>query len=283
MTDAVDGNANTTGDISGKVVQAHTVNHMYVGDPQQKPPRLARAVIVIGVVVALAVAVVVAVYLQKDGEQQAATPTTSVATSPSSVSTTEPAASSAPVAPVVVGTGTLPTGGPGQPVQRQQQTAQPTVAPPLPQPTGPAKPATDGPGYLVPAGNDQRAADFYQNSWNDVVMWERHPANDSTSFQPFWAREFSDANPAVFRIRNQRGNLCMEPVDQENFGEHIKANACSWGNNAQLWQTLNTTQLAHVASGRCLGTANGGTYENGTWLIVSLCSGSDDQKWRITR
>ncbi|MCP2243070.1 RICIN domain-containing protein [Lentzea aerocolonigenes] len=145
------------------------------------------------------------------------------------------------------------------------------------------KPANDGPGYLVPAGDDRRAVDFYQNDWNDVVMWERHPSSDTTSFQPYWVREFSDASPTSFRIRNERANLCMEPVYQQNFGEHIKANSCSWSNDAQLWQTTNTTQLAHVASGRCLGTANDGSYADGTWLIVSLCSGRDDQKWRIAR
>ena len=134
-----------------------------------------------------------------------------------------------------------------------------TLVPPPspPPPPAPAKPATDGPGY--------------------------HPASDGTSFQPFWAREYSDSNHGVFRIRNQRGNLCMEPVFQENFGEHIKANACSWGNDAQLWQVVNTDQLAHVTSGRCLGTANDGSYADGTWLIASLCTGREDQKWRIAR
>ncbi|MFC3894205.1 hypothetical protein ACFOWZ_22230 [Lentzea rhizosphaerae] len=54
------------------------------------------------------------------------------------------------------------------------------------------KPANDGPGYLVPVSDDLRAADFYQNDWND-------------------------------------------------------------------------------------------SYADGTWLVVSLCSGRDDQKWRIAR
>ncbi|MCX2953424.1 RICIN domain-containing protein [Lentzea sp. NEAU-D7] len=282
MTDAVDGSANTThGDISGTVVQAHSVGSVVVGEQRKAPSRLGRAAIVIGVVVALAVAVVVAVHLKKAGGQQASA-NAPVSTPPLlSTATTTAEGSSPATATSAVTAGPVPTG--------DRRTVKPVpvpttlVPPPPPPPPGPTKPATDGPGYLVPAGNDQRAADFYENSWNDVVMWERHPPGDDTSFQPFWAREFSDSNHAVFRIRNQRGNLCMEPVFQENFGEHIKANACSWSNDAQLWQVVNASQLAHVASGRCLGTANDGSYDNGTWLIVSLCTGRADQKWRIAR
>lgn len=281
MTDAVDGNANTThGDISGMVVQANSVGSVHVGEQRRPPSRLARAAIVIGVVAALGAAAVVAVYLKKDDGQQASTNPPVSAPPLLSAATTVLGSSSA----------TATTAVAVVPVQTDRPTVKPVpapttlVVPPPPPPVpGPAKPATDGPGYLVPAGNDQRAADFYQNSWNDVVMWERHPASDGTSFQPFWAREFSDSNHGVFRIRNQRGNLCMEPVFQEDFGEHIKANACSWGNDAQLWQVVNTNQLAHVTSGRCLGTANDGSYADGTWLIVSLCTGRDDQKWRIAR
>ncbi|MFD4640399.1 ricin-type beta-trefoil lectin domain protein [Lentzea sp. NPDC058436] len=279
MTDAVDGNANTIqGDNKGTSVQAQTMRDVYLPGSGKKSSLLARAAIVLGVVAALTVAVAAAVYLKND--DQPAAPATTVVSAPPSLATTTPAPSP-PTSTSDVTTGTVPTGVPRTtaPPPRPTTVAQP--APPAPQPA-PVKPATDGPGYLVPAGNAQRAADFYQNSWNDVVMWERHPASDGTSFQPFWAREFPDANPSVFRIRNQRGNLCMEPVYQENFGEHIKANACSWGNDAQLWQTVNTSQVAHVASGRCLGTANG-SYDNGTWLIASLCTGSDDQKWRISR
>lgn len=276
MTEAGEHHANSTqGDISGTVLQAQSVRDVYLPGSGTSS-HLTRAAIVLGVVAALTVAVVAAVYLKND-EQPAAT--TTVVSTPPSLSTDTPAPPSSSSTRAVQ-TGTVPTGAPRTTAPPPRPTTA-APAPPAPQPA-PVKPATDGPGYLVPAGNAQRAADFYENSWNDVVMWDRHPASDSTSFQPFWAREFSDANPAVFRIRNQRGNLCMEPVVQENFGEHIKANACSWGNDAQLWQTVNTSQIAHVTSGRCLGTANG-SFENGTWLIVSLCAGSDDQKWRITR
>lgn len=279
MTDAVDGNANTThGDNSGTIVQAHSV---YLGGRKKLPP-WTRAAIVVGVVVALAVSAVVAVYLKQDAGRQAATdPPVSTPPLLSTATTTRGSSSATATSAVVV-----------VPVQTDRPTVKPVPAPttlavppppPLAPGPGPVKPATDGPGYLVPAGNDQKAADFYQNSWNDVVVWERHPPGDGTSYQPFWAREFSDANHGVFRIRNQRGNLCMEPVFQENFGEHIKANACSWSNDAQLWQVVNTDQLAHVTSGRCLGTANDGSYADGTWLIVSLCTGRDDQKWRIAR
>ncbi|MFD9702180.1 RICIN domain-containing protein [Lentzea sp. NPDC059081] len=279
MTDAADSSNTAHGDNSGYFVQAGQVRDINVGGV----PLVVR---VAAVVAALAVLAVLGVIVfRQDDPQQAAVTTSSSATTapPSSSTTTAPGSSSAPADVVVQGTGTLQTAGPRPPTQRQQ-TTQPTVAPPVPAPaTGPVKPATDGPGYLVPLSTDQRAADFYQNEWNDVVMWERHQPGDQTSFQPFWAREFSDANPEVFRLRNQRGNLCMEPVFQDGFGEHIKANACSWGNNAQLWQTLSTNQFAHVSSSKCLGTASDGSYANGTWLIVSLCSGSADQKWRIAR
>ncbi|GGN20759.1 hypothetical protein GCM10011609_72480 [Lentzea pudingi] len=279
MTDAVDGNANTThGDNSGTIVQAHSV---YLGGRKKLPP-LARAAIVIGVVVVLAVSVVVAVYLKQDAGQQAATDPPASTPPLLSTATTARSSSSATATSAVVVVPVRTDRPTVKPVPAPTTLAVPPPPPPAPGP-GPVKPATDGPGYLVPAGNDQRAADFYQNSWNDVVMWERHPASDGTSYQPFWAREFSDADHGVFRIRNQRGNLCMERVHQENFGEHIKANACSWGNDAQLWQVVNTHQLAHVTSGRCLGTANDGSYADGTWLIVSLCTGRDDQKWRIAR
>ncbi|MGW6447984.1 RICIN domain-containing protein [Lentzea sp. NPDC055074] len=282
MTDAVDGGSNTTnGDNGGVIVQANSVGTVNVGEQRKKPSHAARWLIALGVVVALAVAATVAVYLKKtDGQQAAAAPpvstppllSTALTTSGASPGTTTSALTAGPLPPD--GRTTV------KPVPVPTTLAPP---PPPPPPPGPTKPATDGPGYLVPAGNDQRAADFYQNSWNDVVMWERHPPSDGTSFQPFWAREFSDANHGVFRVRNQRSNLCMEPVYQEDFGEHIKANACSWSNDAQLWQVVNTDQLAHVTSGRCLGTANDGSYANGTWLIVSLCTGRDDQRWRIAR
>ncbi|HEX7302816.1 RICIN domain-containing protein [Lentzea sp.] len=273
-----DGRNTAHGDNKGYLVQADQVRDIHLG----VVPLVVRVAAVVAAVAVLAVLGVL-VFRDDDPQSAAATTSSTTATAPlPSATTTAPGSSSAP-AVVVAGTDAAPTAGPRQPTQRQQ-TTQPTAAPPVPVPaTGPVKPATDGPGYLVPAGNDQRAADFYQNEWNDVVMWERHPSGDATSFQPFWAREFSDANPAVFRLRNQRGNLCMQPVFQENFGEHVKAAACSWSENAQLWQAQGTNQFAHVTSGKCLGTANDGSYADGTWLIVSLCSGRDDQKWRIAR
>ncbi|GHH53062.1 RICIN domain-containing protein [Lentzea cavernae] len=279
MTEAGEHTENSAdGDNRGNLLQARTVRDVYFPGSGKRLSLLARAAIVLGVAAALTVAVVAAVYLKNDG-QPAATTTTVAAPPTLSTAATSPS-SGTTVTPTVV-TSTVTTLEPRTTAPPSRPTTVPAPQPPAPAP-GPVKPATDGPGYLVPVGNAQRAADFYQNSWNDVVMWERHPSSDGTSFQPFWAREFSDANPAVFRIRNQRGNLCMEPVFQENFGEHVKANACSWSNDAQLWQTVNTSQVGHVASGRCLGTANG-SYDDGTWLIASLCTGSADQKWRIAR
>ncbi|MET9229735.1 RICIN domain-containing protein [Lentzea sp. NPDC003310] len=277
MTDAGEHHANSThGDNSGMVVQARD---LYIGG-RRTPSRLVRAGIVIGVVVALAAAAIAALYLREDGGQQAAADPSVSAPPLLSTATTTPGTSSGTTTPP-------PAPGPfttGAPIVKPVPVPTTLVPPqPPPPPPGPTKPATDGPGYLVPAGNDQKAADFYQNSWNDAVMWERHPPSDGTSFQPFWAREFSDADHSAFRIRNQRGNLCMEPVYQENFGEHVKANACNPSNDAQLWRVVNTDQFAHVTSGRCLGTANSGSYENGTWLIASLCTGSADQRWRIAR
>jgi hypothetical protein len=61
----------------------------------------------------------------------------------------------------------------------------------------------------------------------------------------------------------------------------VVANVCSWANEAQLWRSQNTTQYASVKFGACLGVANNGSYVNGTWLYLALCSGTPDQHWRV--
>ncbi|MFD5829995.1 RICIN domain-containing protein [Lentzea sp. NPDC060358] len=276
MTDADQTTNTVSGDVSGTPVQIGDVGRDVNITTYERRPYVLFGVIAAAVVV---VSLLVVVADLSDGTKSAE----GGSSSPPLASVPLSSAATTSAAVIVAGTTAPPAVLTAKPVQQQPHQPQPQPQPTVPPQPVDRKPVTDGPGYLVPAGNDQRAADFYQNEWNDVVMWERHPPGDATSYQPFWAREFSDANPAVFRLRNQRGNLCMEPVFQDGFGEHVKAGACSWSNDAQLWQAQNTTQFAHVASGRCLGTANDGSYADGTWLIVSLCSGRDDQKWRIAR
>ena len=91
-------------------------------------------------------------------------------------------------------------------------------------------------------------------------------------------REFSD-DPGVFRIHNEQVNRCLEPVNDPERGDHVVANVCS-GTEAQLWRAK-TTQYASVKFGGCLSVANNGSYDNGTWLYITNCTGTPDQHWRV--
>ncbi|KJK53275.1 hypothetical protein UK23_01015 [Lentzea aerocolonigenes] len=177
------------------------------------------------------------------------------------------------IAAVVVAVVVANLGGDGK---SPDAAAPPTVATRQQQPT---RPANDGPGYLVPSDQAQKAIDFYDNEFHDAVMWDRHPPDTNASHQPHWVREFS--GPGVFRLRNVPADRCLEPV-REGRGDHVVANVCS-GAESQLWRTWNTAQFASVPSGGCLAALDG-SYDNGTWLHVTTCTvGRPDQQWSVVR
>ena len=251
--------ANTTsGNVDGTVVQAHDVgrdvNITNYGSPQRSV--LLRVAAVAGAVL-LALLVVVANLGSANKPADVSVRSSStppLASTPSSTAVTTSASTPAATTRQPAVAAAQPPPPRPQPPQTQQQ-QQPTVPPP---PTY-TKPANDGPGYLLPSNNDQKAIDFYDNQHHDAVMWDRHPPGTDPSYQPHWVREYSDTAAGVFRIRNEQVNRCLEPVSDPERGDHVVANVCSWGNEAQLWRNQNATQYASVKFGACLGVANNGS------------------------
>jgi hypothetical protein len=270
--------ANTTsGDIDGTVVQAREVGGDVNITNYAAPKRsLLRLTAVAGAVV---VASLVVVANLGSGTKPVHLGTSS--SPPPLASTPSPP----PVTPVATPVTTPPV--PAVVVQPPRPPARTSPPPPPPQPTTvPSQPTyprppDDGPGYLLPSNSDEKAIDFYDNQHHDAVVWDRHPPGTEPSYQPHWVREFTGTG--AFRIRNEQVNRCLEPVRDPERGDHVVANVCAWGAEAQWWRSQNNTQYASVKFGACLGVANNGSYANGTWLLITLCSGTPDQNWRVVR
>ncbi|MET9629842.1 ricin-type beta-trefoil lectin domain protein [Lentzea sp. NPDC006480] len=260
MTDAT----NSTGNVEGAAVQIGTVGrdlNINYGTPPKRPLLLRVAAVVVAVVVALLVLV---------SNLGTARRPSDVIAAPSST----PPLASVPSTTAVPVTTQPPVVPRPQPPKPPPPTA--TQQPAIQQPADP-KPANDGPGYLLPSDNDQKAIDFYDNEFHDAVMWDRHPPGTDPSYQPHWVREFTGAD--VFRIRNEQVNRCLEPVS-DGRGDHVVAKVCS-GAESQLWRTQNAVQFASVSFGGCLAAVDG-SYNNGNWLHITNCTaGRPDQRWRV--
>ncbi len=265
---------NTAGNVDGEAVQVGTVG----GDVtiNFSPPKRSLLLRIVAVVVAVVVALLLVVANLGSGSKPAeviAAPRS--APSPASL----PSPTVATSAPVTTQPPVVPRTQPPKPPPPTAPQQQPVVPQQQPTPT-PTTPASDGPGYLVPSNTDQKAIDFYDNQFHDAVMWDRHPPGTEPSYQPHWVREFSGAG--VFRVRNEQVNRCLEPVSDPERGDHVVANVCS-GAEAQQWRVQKTTQYASVKFGGCLSVANNGSYDNGTWLYITSCTGTPDQQWRVAR
>lgn len=263
---------NTSGDVDGDVVQVGTVGRdLNINYWPKRSLVLRVAAVVVAVVMALLVVVANLGSGKKPADVAMSPSIPPLASTPSSPATTTASAPATTTQPPVV-----PKAQPPKPPPPTVQQRQPTIQQQAPTPT---TPANDGPGYLLPSDNDQKAIDFYDNEFHDAVVWDRHPPGTNPSYQPHWLREFAGLD--VFRIRNEQVDRCLEPVS-DGRGDHVVASVCS-GAESQLWRAQNTIQFVSVPFGGCLAAVDG-SYNNGNWLHITNCTaGRADQHWLVVR
>ncbi|MDX8029599.1 ricin-type beta-trefoil lectin domain protein [Lentzea sp. BCCO 10_0856] len=159
-----------------------------------------------------------------------------------------------------------------------------TTKPPSPVPQPPApKPADDGPGYLLIAGNTGEVVDTTGITLDALLVARKAEGAYEADVQRSWVREFSSATPDLFRFRNARKNLCLETETGAAVrGEPMRLADCSWERTHQLWRAKNSGQAASAVSGECLGPGEASP-PFGTSVVVTACQDGPAQRWQISR